>query len=161
MVREVEAEEMSRASILAAARADSRQIAGVPLDALRRELEIGVVKAIAVALKAPELLEVDRNGVSPLEAELMRLAFKRITIALWPELVKAFARGAGMTARMPDPELLEKMDQSALVDLLKSLRMEGTRKSIHNSAWSYATRTANLAERIAALSKAKAEAVPA
>lgn len=143
---------MTRARLVSTAAADVRQVAAFDTTPLSVELLTIAEQAIGAALVDPAYLALDVDGIAPLERETADLIFAELVIATWPQIVKAYMRGAGGEAeKLPTAEALRKLDRDGLVELLAALGLAGIRETLHGQAWALATRFAAAARRARAL----------
>jgi hypothetical protein len=145
---------VTRTLILNGAVADARQIKAFDSSNLADTL-IGIQgAALSNAQEDPSMLVLGRDGLSPLESSIVPLAFEALVAGLWDEIVAAYLRGAGEDNADLLPAVEEILDRSAddLAELLDGMQMRGLREQLHERAWSYASKVAQQARRVAALS---------
>ena len=148
---------MSRTALVAAAAGDVRQIKVLDLSDLNANLDAIQVQAIARAVEDPSVMLLDAEGIAPLEREVAVLAFEELVAGMWPDVVKAYRRGAdGGEQDIPTLDELLNQPTDKLAELIDGIGLQAQREQLHDSAWRAASVALYRARKVVAMIKAAA-----
>lgn len=108
--------------------------------------------AIERAIRDPKEVQLGHDGIAPLEQSIYEIAFRASSLALWPEIVAAYKRGAAAAGFvLPADAFLRFYSAGQFVDLLDSAGLRHLRENVQGSCWSFAARVTTEARRVVAL----------